>query len=273
MKRIAQLIAVLAASAALISCASSGNTSTAPTPVSIAGSWEFVASSNTSANTITGVEVALAEGVVQVNGINQPDGNISASGPNQIMFVDLSTAPNIGFSQNCPGTGVSALTGTVANLGGPVNFTFSEGGNVFVVNATLSTDGSTITGTYTPQTGNPCNDSGTILGTKVPKLSGQFNGQLILPDGTNPMVDGTASESSSGIVTLTLINTANNASFSLTGPAMGNAFSLQGTYQGDGSSYFSYFQVVKVPTLYMANSANPAAPVFAGSLAQPPLIP
>lgn len=271
MRRIIVSTVTVLSSAALISCATSGNTSYTPTPSSIAGSWEFVASSSTSAGTMTGIEVALTEGTVQVNGINQPDGNISAAGGNQIAFISLNTAPKVQFVPNCPGTGVNSLAGTVANPGGPVNFAYTENGNVFNVTAVLSTDGNTITGTYAPETGNPCVDSGTIVGTKIGKITGTYNGQLTLPDGTSPAVDGSATQSG-GTLTLTVTNTTNNAGFSLNGPVMGNEFSVQGTYQGQLSAYYGYYEVVKgTPTLYMANAANPATPVYAGSLAAPPV--
>jgi hypothetical protein len=270
MRKILTSAIALACAAWLTSCASSSNTVSTISPANIAGTWEFVASSSSSAGTLTGVEVALTEGTVQVNGITQPDGNISAAGPNQILFVSLNTAPAVQFEGNCPGPSPSSLAGTVTNPGGAVNFTYSEGGNLFDVTAVLSNDGGTITGTYASQSGNPCTDSGTILGTKTPKLSGPYNGSFTLPDGTSATVTGIASESSGGTLTLTLTNTATSSNFSLAGPVMGNAFSVQGTYQGQLYTYYGYYEVPKFPTLYMANASNPSAPVYAGSLVAPP---
>jgi len=269
MRRVLSSIIALAC-AGFISCASNSNSNNMLAPANIAGAWEFVASSSTSAGTVTGVEVALTEGQVLVNGIPQPDGNISAVGPSQILFVGLNAPPAVEFGGNCLGTGTSSLTGTVSNPGGPMNFVYSEGGNLFTVTAVLSNDGGTITGTYTSQSGGACNDSGNILGTKIGKLSGSYNGKFTMPDGAVATVNGMASESSSGVLTLTLTDTVTNASFSLTGPVMGNAFSTQGTYQGQLYTYYGYYEVPKLPTLYMANATNANAPVYAGSLVAPP---
>ncbi len=261
----------LACLALLTSCASSSSPANVISPSNIAGTWEFVASSSTSAGTVTGVEVALTEGQVQVNGITQPDGNISAIGLSQIQFVSLNTAPLVQFGGNCPGPGTSSLTGTVTNPGGPVNFTYSENGNLFDVTAVLSNDGGTITGTYASEASSACSDSGAILGTKIGKLQGPYNGSFVLPDGTTATVNGLATENSSGVLTLTLTDAATNSSFSLTGPVMGNAFSVQGTYQGQLYTYYGYYELThSLPTLYMANATNPNALVYAGSLVAPP---
>src|SRR5580698_1846641 len=78
-------IALLLVSALLISCGGKAPSLQAPIP-NIAGSWEFIAYS--SSGSVTGIEVALAEGKVLVNGIEQPNGQITASGT-QIAFVAL----------------------------------------------------------------------------------------------------------------------------------------------------------------------------------------
>jgi|GEM_PF-2741275 len=263
--------------AVLTSC---GSKSTPVFPVNLAGSWEFIATSSSSSGTVTGIEVALTEGTQQVNGVPEPDGNITANGSNQIQIVDLNAAPqSVTFGGSCAGTSVNNLTGTVTVAGSPANFTYSEGGNVFAVTATLNTDntGTTITGSYSPQSGNSCGDSGTIIGKPVVKITGPFNGQFVLPDGTTATMNGVATESSSSVLTLSLTNTANSATFSLSGPVTGNAFAVQGTYQGQVYTYDGYYELtlnssnntVSVPTLYLANATAAGAPIYAGSLTTP----
>src|SRR5215472_2774656 len=135
--RPAALFALLILLAITVSCAgNSKSITTTPTP-NIAGPWEFVAISQTGAGTgvITGIEVALSEGQVLVNGLNLPDGNISANS-NQISFVSL--APNslniTQFGGPCQTTpGDSSLSGSVTSPDSPVQFTFTENGNVFNV--------------------------------------------------------------------------------------------------------------------------------------------
>lgn len=173
----AAMFALLISLAITVSCAGNSKSITTPPTPNIAGPWEFVAISQTSAGigVVTGIEVALSEGQVLENGLNLPDGNITANS-NQISFVSL--APNslniTEFGGPCQSTpGDSNLSGSITSSSA-VQFTFSENGNVFKVTGTLSGDGkSLLNGTYTPDTSsgtiNPCtaDSGGTITGNMV----------------------------------------------------------------------------------------------------------
>ena len=89
----AVLFALLISLAITVSCAGNSKSVTQPPTANIAGPWEFVTISQNGAGTgvITGIEVSLTEGQILQNGLNLPDGNITANS-NQISFVSL--APN-----------------------------------------------------------------------------------------------------------------------------------------------------------------------------------
>ncbi len=281
-------IALLVVSGTLVSCG--GNTSSVagqPIP-NIAGSWEFIASS--SDGSITGVEVALTEGQVLVNGVPQPDGQITASGT-QIAFValDSTTLNATAFGGHClPITSVNNLgPGSVTALNAPINFTFTENGNLFNVTGTLSGDGKSIlNATYTAQTGNTCSDpGGSITGAVVSKLSGTYTGQMCPPVSTSCQsasdftdnVTATVSETSSSTLTLSLLlSGTDNTNFTLSGPVTGNAFSLQGTFQGQTLTYYGYSEQIfdsilqtNVPSLYLVNATTAAQPKYVGTLSVP----
>lgn len=287
--RLVVWIALLVLSSVLISCG--GNTTSLQSPIpNIAGSWEFIAYSSN--GSVTGIEVALAEGKVLVNGVEQPNGQITASGT-QIVFVALDPASlNItAFGGNClPVTAANNIaSGTVTALQAPVNFTFTENGNLFNVTGTLSGDGASIlNATYTAQSGNTCSDAGgTITGNVVPKLLGTYAGQMCPPAGTSCQTPAdftdnataSVSESSSSTLTLSLALTGtDNTSFTLSGPVTGNAFTLQGTFQGQPLIYDGYAEVVynstlqaNVPSLYLVNATNVAQPAYVGTLSVPQL--
>jgi hypothetical protein len=267
-------IVILALCGVLVSCASSsklsGVTQTSP---NIAGQWEFIAVSND--GSITGIEVALNEAQVLQNGVEVPNGQISANST-QIAFVSLATVSqnlNItAFGGSCGATPTSANSlgpGTVTGYGSPVSFTFTENGNVFNVTTTLSGDGqSMLSGTYTPQSGNinTCSDpGGTITGAIVSPLPATFTGQMC------PLASVSSCSSQSDSVTATVtthsgqinlslaLQGTDNTSFTLTGPITGNAFRAQGTYQGQTLVYYGYFESVgtsSVPSIYLVNAAD-----------------
>jgi hypothetical protein len=83
--------------------AASRRRANAATP-SVAGTGEFLAVSDNGGGT-TGIEVALQEGTVLVDGMNEPSGNVSATGVNQITFVCINsnTGDIISFGGNCVG--------------------------------------------------------------------------------------------------------------------------------------------------------------------------
>jgi hypothetical protein len=282
----AAMFALLISLAITVSCAGNSKSITTPPTPNIAGPWEFVAISQTSAGigVVTGIEVALSEGQVLENGLNLPDGNIAANS-NQISFVSL--APNslniTEFGGPCQSTpGDSNLTGSVTSSSA-VQFTFTENGNIFKVTGTLSGDGKSLNGTYSPDTSsgtiNACtaDSGGTITGNMVGRITGNFSGQICaLGESSsscqpNDTATATASESSSNILTLNLTLTGvDNAALTLTGPVTGNSFVLQGTVQGQIVTYYGYYETVNnVPSIYLADATNPASPNYVGTLTIP----
>jgi len=273
------LLSLLGMSITLMSCG--GNSSSVPTPPTpnVAGAWEFVAISN--GGSVTGIEVALTEGKILVDGIQQPDGQISATS-SQISFVSLDphTLAITGFGGPCqPITGVNGLTGTATTADGPIQFSFTENGNVFNVRATLGGDGkSVLEGTYTSDVPNSCaaDNGGTITGLAVTKVSGTFKGQMCpldttcsdSQDFTNSVI-AAASENSSSVLTLNLtLSGTDNTTLTLSGPVSGKAFVLQGTVQGEIVLYNGYYQTVNnVPSIYLADATNPDTPHYVGTLA------
>lgn len=266
----------------LLSCSTHNNgTSTTATIPNISGAWELQANSTFNASTFTGIEVALKEGQVLVNGQQSPNGQVSASGLSQIAIVSVNPASaTVVFGGNCvlSGSGSYDLSGTVASLGGPFNFSYTENGNVFNVTGILGGDGKSFQGTYSSATGSACPDGGTITGTFVPKLSGAYVGQFTLPDGTPEGLTVTLSENSSSALSANLVGTTPNAiNFTLTGPVTGNAFLVQGTYQGQQVTYEGYFGVqvldpvtnAMVSGVYFVNATNPSNPSPAGTLIPP----
>jgi len=286
MSKIVVPFLLLALAAALISCSGSAKIAPAPMP-NIAGSWEFILASTTQPGSSTGLEVALKEGLaLDTSGDNGAGsyvytGQISASGP-QINFVGFTpgagqnSPPNIVFGGNCApaadNTG-NSLTGSISGVGGSMNFTFTENGNVFNVSAILDASGSSIdSGTYTAQSGNVCTDSGTIAkGSIVSKLSGTYSGQLCRPLDTSCIetqdtATTTLSQSGTTLTVSMILTGADKTSFTLTGPVTGNEFSVQGTFQGTSVAYYGYYELTydsftgvnDIPSLYLVNAASPS---------------
>ena len=271
------IFVLLLVSASLLSCGSNKSSVTSPPIPGIAGAWEFVAASNDN-NLVTGIEVALKEGQVLVNGFPQPNGQLSANST-QIAYVSLTGASQpysaSGFGGPCAAAASannSLGPGTVTAPNASMNFTFTANGIVFNATGTLSGDGQSFSGTYA-QSGTTCADSGgTINGNIVPKVAGTFGGKMCTPtnnpnnvscsssslDTVNP---ASASESSSGTLTLSLTFTAGpdaGANLTLQGPVVGNAFTVTGTFGGNLVTYYGYYEVASnSPTLYMLNSADP----------------
>jgi len=277
--KIMALMSLFAMSIPFVSCGgSSSSIPTQPTP-NVAGAWEFIAVSNS--GSVTGIEAALTEGKVLVDGLQQPDGQISATS-SQISFVSLdpTTLAITGFGGVCqPITGVNGLSGSASTADGPIQFSFTENGNAFNVTATLSGDGkSVLNGTYTADVPNSCDadNGGTITGLAVSKVSGTFKGQMC-PLSTScsssqdfsDSVIASASENSSNLLTLNLtLSGTDNTTLTLSGPVLGRAFVLQGTVQGDLVMYNGYYETVNnVPSIYLAEATNPATPHYVGTLA------
>ena len=266
-------------SSILLACGGHGTTPQAPPPPNIAGAWEFRAFSDNNGTSFTGIEVALKEGKTLISGVQQPNGQVSATGATQISIVSINaTDGSVVFGGQCPAAagGTYSLSGSVVDLSGPFNFSYTENGNVFEVTATLSGDGKSVIGSYTSAAGSLCTDSGSITGTAVPKLSGTYVGQLTLPDGAANSVTVTFAEDSNSVVTVNLVALSpDNLALTMTGPATGNSFVVQGTFQGNLVQYEGYFEPVydpltqlMVPGVYFVNATN-AEPAYAGTLIPP----
>ncbi len=307
MKRCFYLCPLVALAIALVSCSGGSSIPAQPIP-GVSGSWEFIAVSTANPGYSTGIEVALKEGQVFVNGNYAENGQISASGQ-EISFVGFTAGtgpnspPNVFFGGNCtsatadPG---NSLSGSISGVGGSMNFTYTENGNVFNVTAILDASGQSFdSGTYTEQaapagqSNGACNgssnsviDAGSFSGKIVSKLSGTYTGQVCEPLDTactNPQDAATATLSQSG-TTLTvnlLLTGADNTSFTLTGPVTGNAFFVQGTFEGQAVSYNGYYELTydsltnanDLPSLYVENAACSAAnPQSCGNLLTVPQI-
>ena len=279
--RVVVWIALAVACAVLVSCGGGKAPAGSSQPIpSIAGPWEFIAVS--SDGSVMGVEVALTEGQMLVNGIEQPDGQIAA-GSTQIAYVSLnaSSLDATGFGGNCmPATAVNSLgPGSITAFGEPITFAFTENGNVFNVTGTLSGDGKTITGTYTAQSGNICTDpGGSISGTALSKVAGNYSGKMCPLGGScasssdfTDNVTATVTENSGSVLSLSLVLTGtDNTSFTLSGPVTGNAFTLQGIYQGQTLTYYGYSELVKnTQSIYLVNATNAAQPDYVGTLSVP----
>lgn len=295
MKRCFLLFPLVALAVALVSCSSKSSMPAQPFPA-VSGSWEFIAASTTNPGYSTGIEVALKEGQVFVNGNYAEDGQISATSQ-QISFVGFTPTGGIAFGGNCSAASINpgnGLSGSISGVGGTMNFAYTENGNVFDVTAILDASGQLIdSGTYTEQAapaGQPnggCNgtsntviDAGTITGKIVSKISGMYLGQLCQPldtSCTNPQDSATATISQSGTnLTVNLLLTgADNTSLTLTGPITGNAFSVQGTFQGQAVLYDGYYELTydshtnayDIPSVYVVNtSCNASNPQVCGNL-------
>lgn len=246
----------------------------------MAGQWEFVATSTQTPGIQTNVEANIQQPQNLINGVYQPANTLSAAGNQQIAFLGVAAAalnqvPNITFNGNCPGPGSNSLSGNV-DADYNVSLTYSQNGNVFSATGVLSSDHKSILGTYTSQSGSPCSDSGTFVGTSVAKLGGMYAGALCPPGVAacqfprDAADNATASLSQSGsTLTMNLVVTGvDNTSFSLSGPVTGNAFAVQGTFNLGGQAqtvaYDGYYeltydcltQALDLPSLYLVNTGQ-----------------
>lgn len=294
------LLLFLLVALTIVSVSCSGRSSIPPgvTP-NISGSWEFITTSGTNPGYSTDIEVALQEGQVLVNGVYQPNGQISAAGQ-QIYFVGFTPTGGIVFGGNCAPATVDAANSIVGSISGDatINFAYTENGNIFNVTAVLGANGqSVLSGTYTEQaaqsgqSNGACNgnadataiDTGSITGMIVPKLSGMYAGQLCQPLDTScsnaqDAATATLGESGTTLTVNLLLNGADNTSLTLTGPVTGNAFSVQGTFQGTSISYYGYYELTydaldqnyDIPGLYLVNATKSSTePSYAGTLTVP----
>jgi hypothetical protein len=293
MRRIVISVVSLTLAAFFVSC--SGGSKIAPAPMpNIAGQWEIMLASSVQPGSSTGLEVAMQEGtMLDTSGAGSYvyTGQISAAS-SQINFVGLTlgahptSAPHVSFGGNCAPAADDAgnsLTGAISGLGGSMNFSFTENGNVFNVNAVLDASGTSIdSGTYTSQSGNVCVDSGTVTSGKiVSKLSGTYTGKLCEPldssceSGAEDNATVTLSQSGTTLTFSMVLTGADNTSFTLSGPVTGNEFSVSGTFEGSTVAYEGYYELTydssdsmyDTQTLYLVNAADPS--VQAGLLTVP----
>ncbi len=276
MKKLCAPVLLTAIAASMVACSGHGMKSQPPLP-SLGGPWEFKAVSSSDSTHFTGLEVALKAGQTLENGVETPNGQVSATGATQIAIITVDAANgSVVFGGNCPpsGDGSYSLSGSFSAQGGPINFTYTENGNTFNVTATLAGDDQSLIGTYTSASGSDCSDSGNITGAVVPKLSGVYVGNLTLPDGTTASVTATFSEDSSSTLTLNLLAaTPESTNFTMNGPVTGAAFLVQGTFQGNPVTYEGYYELNQAlaPSIYFVNATNSVQPAYAGTLTpQPP---
>jgi hypothetical protein len=247
---------------------------------SMAGQWEFVATSTQTPGIQTNIETNVQQPQNLVNGVYQPTNLVSAAGSQQISFLGveatgLNQVPNITFNGNCPGPGTNSLNGSVASNYN-VTLSYSQNGNAFNATGILSSDHKSILGTYTSQSGSACNDSGTFMGTAVSKLTGMYVGALCPPGSSSCQYpqdaadNATANLSQSGsTLTMNMVVTGvDNTSFSLSGPVTGNAFAVQGTFNVGGQaqtvSYNGYYeltydclnQLIDLPSIYLVSASQ-----------------
>lgn len=246
---------------------------------SMAGQWEFVATSTQTPGIQTNVETNVQQPQILVNGVYQPTNLLSAAGNQQITVLGveqtgLNQPPNITFDGNCPGAGSDNLNGTI-DTDYNVKLSYSQNGNAFSATGTLSSDHKSILGNYSAQSSSGCADSGIFTGTAVAKLGGMYVGALCspgatscqFPQGAQDNATATLSQSGSALTVNLVVTGADNASFSLTGPVTGNAFSVQGTFNVGGQAqtvaYEGYYeltydcltQLIDLPSLYLVNAA------------------
>lgn len=293
MKRAFLLFPLMAVAIVLISCSGGSSSRTAAALPNVSGPWEIITTSSQNPGYSTRIEVSLQEGQMLVNGAYAPNGEISASSL-QMNFVGFTPAGSILFGGNCspasnnPG---NSLSGSISGLASSMNFTYAENGNVFTVTATLDGNGQSIdNGTYTEQpaqagqSNGGCNpfgsgnenvlDTGTVVGQIVPKLSGIYSGKMCQPldtlcaDNTPDTATATLSESGATLSIDLVLTGADNTSFTLAGPVTGNAFFVQGTFQGQSVAYYGYNSAngLSTPTLYLVNATNSAQTTYAGTL-------
>jgi hypothetical protein len=207
------------------------------TPFNLTGSWEVVATSTANPGVV---------GYVEFNAAQDSSGNISA--PTQEFSLTNSSASTFG---NCLGAapgnqGNGNVTATVGvdNIQGNYTETGPGGSATFDINTSL-TSATTFSGNYAPIDPNgtmpsSCSDVGTYVATKTAPFSGHYSGMLTYPDGTQEMMNLTATQDSA--YNLTVTGTA-------TGGSKNGPIALGGTVTGN---------------LAQLHSSTTVGPVFSG---------
>jgi len=193
----------------------------------ISGSYEFVATSNTTSGSTTLIEANLS-----ANGAQS-----SASGPSQVQTATrLNGVWYVNGACSSSSPGQNSITGTVS--GSSITLTFNEGGNTFTGQGTLN--GTTVSGTYSGTNSN-CSDSGTFTGAQVPNLAGTFSGVLNFPSGSDQVTATLTEGTGYGLTVQTTLSGADNGSFTFSGSAVANVMFVSGSVNGNPFSLFGYF--------------------------------
>jgi hypothetical protein len=185
----------------LSACGGGGNSSNS-TPVNIAGNWQFMGNSTRFGYTFTATSQ-----------INQTGSSISGT-------LNLSGSP-------CAQT--ADFSGTLN--GTSLNATVNESGQNTLFTGTVSTDGNSLSGTYTAPSGGCTNgDAGTWSGSRISTLNGLFRGTLAAQNGLPANVIVKFEDDGGHVTgTATLTNSLCFQSLNLMGTVSGTNVELRGT--------------------------------------------
>jgi len=258
-----KILIVLAASMLLFGCGGGAPQAGQPQPSSqlpqIAGSWEIKAVSN---NTPAGL--ASQQTYIETV-ISQTNGNWQGNSTQLVGFGFPNTASDFSGAEYqvggfCGATSIG-LSGTISSAKA-VTFALNESGIVFNGTGTLSSDGTTILGSYTGGSGS-CLDSGQFLATKTNSLNGNFSFNLIGdPSVQLSLKEGAAAQPPTLPTMRVLGSDSVDGSFTLNGNAVGNAAVVSGTIGGQPVTYYGLllthasFRSVQDTTLLLVVDAD-----------------
>lgn len=195
--------------------ASSSNPPASSTPVNVQGQWMITAQSQDS----PGSYVLIGANLLQTNSSVDSSAASAVSVIYQTGSNSLSWA--LGAACGAGQTDTSTLNGTISK-GTQLSITFSESGpagnNTTSATGTISSDGNTMTGTYT-----------TPAGCGIPADAGTFSASRVNLAGTYNFVES-LDTASQGTLTVT---EGSNSSLNVSGNIQGYSGSLTGTYTGN----------------------------------------
>lgn len=247
MKKSCQFLAIIVSIAAMAACGGGNSKSSAPPPQigSMAGAWDFTVTAGKNPHPIA-IDVVLTQ---DNKGNLSGSGTVTASGPAGNVFetdvfgASLSAATDIAvdyLDDTCNGldTGSRTITGTI-NSSNQVTLSYDLGG-AFTA---------TITGNLNTSANPPFSGSGTTTG---PCGAANFPITGVTASSLTGTYSGTSAANNSEIITLNMTDTSSTLSangtdsvsgnFTLTGTAVGNAFSATITpTPGIGGTIFGYF--------------------------------
>lgn len=229
----------------LVACI--GGHSNVPPPGSMAGAWDFTATGG-SGNHPIAVEAILTQ---DNSGNFSGAGTVTANGPAGNFFEadifgsSLSTATDMAvdfLGDTCSGSdsGNRSLSGTI-NSSNQVTLTVSSGGSLTV----------TVNGTLDASATPPFSGSGTISAPGCKSDGQTFTLTGSLASSLTASYSGTSASDNTDTISVTLTDTnatlsgngtdTKNGNFTVTGTAVGNAFSATLVFSGGNSSTFGYF--------------------------------